>query len=180
MFCKTSTAMLPSTHTTHTLDCAGDPTASKDFCEACICTVFANFVPATLQSAGILTNSTPPGAADEAIGSCAPSSHVALLQLGALTEAWSAALNSRCNEMTPHSPEGACKQYTPKALPVKKAATAATAAARTTTRCPFDAEDIKPKELQAAQEACGEFKHSTYKCFNARRSPHHRTRVLSV
>jgi hypothetical protein len=137
---------------------AGKPTGNTGFCQDCICTVSANFVPATLLNAGVLTNTTSPAAAEDVVGSCAPASHVALLQLGALTEDWSAALNRQCSEKA--MLQGSCKQYVPETWPAKKAVVDAPnegrAAHSSSSSCPFQAEDIKPEELASARTACGE------------------------
>jgi hypothetical protein len=135
---------------------AGNPASSKgDFCKACICTVSSNFVPATLVSAGVLTDKTSPAAADEAIGSCAPSSHVALLQLGALDQAWSNALNSKCGSQAALG--SSCEAYMPETLPVKKGKKSAKERSSSSNgSCPFGPGDIKPEELKLARTACGE------------------------
>lgn len=146
----------------HAMQCcpAGKPTGNSGFCQACICTVSANFVPATLLSAGAVTNTTAPAAREDVVGSCAPASHVALLQLGALTENWSAALNSQCSEEV--MLQGSCEQYAPKTWPVKKANDTAkdgNAVHNSSSSCPFQAEDIKPEELSSAHTACGKELH---------------------
>lgn len=135
---------------------AGDPTSSKgNFCTACICTVSSNFVPAMLRAAGVLTDTTSPAAADEAIGACAPSSHVALLQLGALDQTWSDALNSKCGSQAALG--ASCEAYMPETLPVRKAKGATSRSSSTgTSSCPFGPGDIKPEELKLARTACGE------------------------
>lgn len=149
---------------------AGDPSTNANFCQSCICTVASNYVPATLTAAGILTSTTSPTAAEEIIGSCAPSSHVALLKLGALTEDWSEALNTKCDDDASIA-KLSCQQYAPKSLPTKKAVRKEAGPVTEGDSCPFQAEDIRTEELASARKACGESGNKTVLLMSAGELP---------